>query len=99
MKSRSPIVSTLAACCLLSLSAHAADPTIDRLIASQCAQCHGTDGRSAGGIDSLLGEADEILEEMSEMQMDNSPDDIMEHQARGYTQQQVIAIARYFRSL
>ncbi|MEZ5449384.1 MAG: hypothetical protein R3E89_10495 [Thiolinea sp.] len=32
-----------------------------RLLASQCFQCHGTDGRSSGGIESLAGESEREL--------------------------------------
>ena len=38
---------------IASSSVAQADPTLDRLLASQCAQCHGTDGRAVGDIDSL----------------------------------------------
>jgi len=37
------------------------DPSLDRLIASQCAQCHGTDGKAVGKMDSLAGESADSL--------------------------------------
>ncbi len=71
-------------------------PTAGRLLASQCAQCHGTDGRSRSDIDSLAGEsANEIIEEMLEMQADSTPG-IMDYHARGYTTEQIRAIGGYF---
>lgn len=67
-----------------------------RLLASQCAQCHGTDGYSKTEIDSLAGESvGEIVEEMQEMKASNE-NDIMHFQARGYTDEQIRLIANFF---
>jgi cytochrome subunit of sulfide dehydrogenase len=71
------------------------DMTINRLLASQCSQCHGTNGRSVGDIDSLAGE-DDISDELNEMRNKSNPDDIMEHQAMGYTSDQIRRIAAYY---
>ena len=73
-------------------------PSVGRLLASQCAQCHGTDGISVSGIDSLVGESDEILEEMSEMKARNK-NKIMHFQAKGYSDSEIREIARYFSTL
>lgn len=75
--------------------AHAEDPTINRLLASQCAQCHGTNGYAVGDIDSLAGE-DDLSGELNEMRNKSNPDDIMEHQAMGYTSDQIRRIAAYY---
>jgi cytochrome c553 len=76
------------------------DPDLDRLLASQCAQCHGTDGDAVGDIDSLAGEDfNELVEEMLEMKADDDLDDIMHRQARGYSDEQIRRIAVYFASL
>lgn len=70
-----------------------------RLLASQCFQCHGTDGHSQTDIDSLSGESEaELIEEMQEM-VSESDHDLMHFQARGYTDEQVRAIAAYISSL
>ncbi|KAG1682804.1 hypothetical protein GQR58_010592 [Nymphon striatum] len=67
-----------------------------RLLAAQCAQCHGTDGISTTDIDSLAGESEaEIIEEMIEMRSDND-NELMHLQARGYTDEQIGLIAEYF---
>ncbi len=73
----------------------AEDMTINRLLASQCAQCHGTYGRAVGDIDSLAGEND-LYEEVMEMRREDRPDDIMDHQALGYTEDQIRRIAAYY---
>lgn len=94
---------TLLGLSLLALPAlvnAADDPTINRMLASQCSQCHGTNGYAVGDIDSLAGEsAREIREEMDEMQLEGTPDDIMDHQALGYTDDQIRRIAAYFAAL
>ena len=75
----------------------AEDMTINRLLASQCAQCHGTNGHAVGDIDSLAGESErEIYEELAEMRGEDRPDDIMDHQALGYTDDQIRRIAAYY---
>ncbi len=85
---------------LISPLGHAEDPTIDRLLASHCAQCHGTDGRAVGDIDELACEsAKEIVEELEEMRSEDQPEDIMHHQALGYTENQIERIGRYFESM
>lgn len=84
---------------LAPLSGQAAPPA-GRLLASQCAQCHGTDGQAVGDIDSLRGEsAGELYNEMMEMKYGNDPSDIMHSQAKGYTNTQIRLIADYYASL
>ena len=73
-------------------------PDGGRVLASQCFQCHGTDGRGSH-IESLAGESErELIEEMREMKAENKSD-IMHYQAKGYTDAQIRAIAAYISSL
>jgi len=70
------------------------DPT--RAMASQCAQCHGMEGNNAEGFDDLNGEPfDEIYDVLMDM-LSSSDNELMHHQAKGYTQDQIIALANYF---
>ncbi len=81
------------------LTAEAAPPP-GRLLASQCAQCHGTNGRAVGGMESLSGEsAREIYEEVLEMKYSTNTNDIMHRQAKGYSDAQIRLIADYYGSL
>lgn len=74
-------------------------PDGGRLLASQCFQCHGTDGKSTTGIDSLAGESqNEIISEMREMKARNRVD-LMHYQAKAYTDAQIQMIAAYFASV
>ena len=77
-----------------------ADPAIGRTLASQCAQCHGTNGNSVGGIEGLAGEdATSIYHEMIEMKYGNEELDIMHAQARAYTDAQLLEISQYLATL
>jgi sulfide dehydrogenase cytochrome subunit len=85
---------------LLAPAASADDLTVDRLLASQCAQCHGTNGYAVGDIDELAGEdAKDLFEDLSDMKGEDRPEDIMDHQALGYTDDQIRRIARYYAGL
>jgi len=67
-----------------------------RLFASNCFQCHGTDGQS-GAISQLAGmSATDMFNKMKDQQTHNS---IMGAQARGYTDAELKAIAAYFASV
>ncbi|MBT8146648.1 MAG: cytochrome C [Gammaproteobacteria bacterium] len=78
-------------------SANAEDLTVNRLLASQCAQCHGTDGQSAGGIEGLEDESyKDLYEDLMDMRSEDRAEDIMDHQALGYTDDQIDRIAYYF---
>lgn len=75
------------------------DPTINRLLASQCSQCHGANGHALGDIDSIAGESrSELTEEMTEPLYEGDTQDLglMEHQALGYTQDQIRRIADHY---
>jgi sulfide dehydrogenase cytochrome subunit len=90
-------ISPLALLCITAATqpAQAADATVNRLLASQCAQCHGTNGHSSGGFESIAGE--EIAGEMNEMQRE-TPSGIMDHQALGYTADQIDRIDDFYAS-
>jgi len=65
-----------------------------RLLASQCAQCHGTDGYSKSSWDSIAGE-DELLEEFREYSVSH----IMGAQAKGYSDSEVLLMQDYLSKL
>lgn len=70
--------------------------SVGRLLASQCAQCHGTNGHSVNSWDSLAGEsASELVEEMLEIKAgEEAP--IMQAQAHGYSDAEIRALAEWF---
>ncbi len=93
------VISTAAvlAASLLATAAGAqtAAPPAGRLLASNCFQCHGTNG-AGPGFDSIAGKSvDEIYKELREMRSENPGNDIMKAHARGYTDEQLRQISTY----
>jgi cytochrome c553 len=74
------------------------DPTYARGLAATCFTCHGTDGRSVGGAPpSLAGQnKDYLLRQLKEFKEGRRPATIMHQQAKGYTDEELEAIAGYF---
>jgi len=89
----------IAALCLAGMSGLAcADyPNAARDLAATCANCHGTNGRSVGGSDSLAGvPAVNILQKLQEFRDGDRPATIMHQIAKGYTEEQLKLVADYF---
>ena len=83
---------------LVACSAQAQDGTAGRLLASNCFQCHGTDGKGPG-FERLAGKsANDIYHELVEMRAGEEGDGLMARHAKGYTDAQLRAIAQYFAS-
>lgn len=70
-----------------------------QLLAAQCFQCHGPNGRSKGEIDSIAGKsAADIYGDMMEMRAKPKVE-IMHLQAKAYTEAEVRAIAEYLATI
>lgn len=81
------------------LSAFAAAPPEGRLLASQCFQCHGTNGQSKSGIDSIAGKnASELYKDLLDMKA-KTKSDVMYQQAKVYSDAELKAIANYLATL
>jgi cytochrome c553 len=78
--------------------AAAQDPNYARNLASACFTCHGTDGRSVGGVPPALAGRDkgDLLQTMKGFKSGTRPATLMHQQAKGYSDQQLEAIAGYF---
>ena len=75
--------------------AQAATPPAGRLLASNCFQCHGTNG-AGSTFDSIAGKSvDEIYNNLREMKSETPGNDIMKAHARGYTDEQLRQISAY----
>ncbi len=86
------------ACLSIALLAAASQPALSapaagQLLASQCAQCHGTNG-AGPGFDSIAGK-DDLYHELLEMKYRSRIEGIMDRQARGYTDYQLRLISDY----
>lgn len=80
-----------------AMSAQAQDPDLARNLAATCANCHGTNGHSQGGMESLAGESKEkLLRKLGEYTSGEKPATIMHQIAQGYTPEQLDMIAEYF---
>ena len=89
------LVALLIAC--LPVVAASQDTTVDRMIASQCAQCHGTDGHATGDIDQIAGkDTADLYNKLLDMKGEDRPEGVMDHQALGYTDEQLYRIARHY---
>jgi cytochrome c553 len=85
----------------VAAQARAQDPAYARSLASTCFTCHGTDGRSVGGIPPSLAGQDKnyLLQTMKEFKAGKRPATIMHQQAKGYTDKELELIADYFASV
>jgi cytochrome subunit of sulfide dehydrogenase len=90
------LVLALAAAPALAQTLPAAPPA-GRLLASNCYQCHGTNG--SGGVETISGKsAGEIYNELKEMQQKPSPK-MMDMHARGFTDEELKSLANYLSTL
>ena len=73
------------------------DPKAARSLAATCANCHGTGGVSVGDVESLAGKPrEEIVRKMQEFKSGARPGTIMNQLAKGYTDEQIEALAGWF---
>ena len=77
--------------------AQAADAAQARSWAAACANCHGTNGNAQAGNVALAGMSrDDIVGKMLDFKSGRRPATVMHQLAKGYTDEQIAAIAGYF---
>jgi cytochrome c553 len=77
--------------------AFAQSPSLGRSLAATCTNCHGTGGVSVGGVPGLAGETKEsIVAKMNEFKSGARPATVMHQLAKGYTDEQIQALATWF---
>lgn len=75
----------------------AASPHLARNLAAQCANCHGTNGKSVAEVPSLAGQSAAVLvSKMKDYKDGKQPATIMHQLAKGYSDEQIALIADYF---
>ena len=93
----------LALLTLAGAAVHAKDPAAlrTRALAATCAQCHGTDGQAVEG-EALIRLAvlpeDYILSQLMAFRSGQRPATIKHQSTKGYSQEQLETLARYFGS-
>jgi len=79
------------------VSAQGTDPNLGRNLAAACANCHGTNGVSQQGMPNLAGQQGTYLaQQMKDFKAGVRPTTIMHQLAKGYTDEQIDALAAYF---
>jgi cytochrome subunit of sulfide dehydrogenase len=91
------LASLLLIVCMEPAMAQGADPNLARNIAASCANCHGTNGVSQGGIPSLAGQAKaDLARKMQDYKAGRTQGTIMPQLAKGYTDEQIELMAGWF---
>ncbi len=81
----------------LTALAQTSDPNLGRNLSAGCTNCHGTTGKSVGGIPSIAGQPKEMmLNTLKEFKAGKRPATIMHQHAKGYTDAQLELIAAHF---
>ena len=88
------------ALCLLAATglAHASsDPLQVRSWAASCANCHGTNGVAQPGMETLAGmRREDLITKMMDFKNGRKPATVMHQLSKGYSDEQIAAIAGYF---
>jgi len=91
--------SVVVAVALLGLagSAFANNANYGRNMAAACGSCHGTNGKSVGGMEALNGyPKDKLVKALKDFREGAKPATVMHQLAKGYTDAQVEAIATFY---
>ena len=93
---RMPLLATALAA-VATLAQAQVEPGVARDIAAACANCHGTNGVSKGGMPSLAGQSRaDLVRKMQDFKAGRAPSTIMTQLAKGYTDEQIELAASYF---
>ncbi len=100
MHARTPqFVAALLTAALANLAASQApaSPNLARNLAAQCANCHGTNGKSVSEVASLAGQPKNVIvQKMKDFRDGKLPATVMHQLAKGYTDEQVALMANFF---
>ena len=93
-------LAAFAATLLVAAAAQAQDGPSGQAIVQTCYVCHGPQGKSAEGVPPLLlGQKDFVQRQMADFKADRRPATIMNRIAKGYSDEQIAAIADYLAGL
>jgi cytochrome c553 len=91
------VAALAAALGLYAGGASAAQDVQARSWAASCAACHGTEGRSVGGMPALAGKRrEELAEALQAFKAGRRPATVMHQHAKGYTDAELERLADFF---
>ncbi len=92
---RWPLAATLLCLAAADSTAQTGPPPVGRLLASNCFQCHGTNGQGPG-FDKLAGKpASELYKDLAKFRSGQEGNGIMTRHALGYSDAQLRELAQY----
>ena len=92
------ILSIVAGALLLLSTAQAGEVSRGALLASQCAACHGTNGKGSAPMPSINGlTVKDMMDFMKAFASKEEPSTIMYRHAAGYTDEELKALAEYLK--
>ena len=93
-------LAAFAATLLAASVAAAQDSPSGQAMVQTCYVCHGPQGRGGEAVPALLrGQKEFVVRQMVEFKTDRRPGTIMNRVAKGYSDEQIAAIAEYLASL
>lgn len=97
IKQKMLVMTCVAGLALTMASAHAEVDKRARSLSASCAACHGTNGKSAGGMPVLAGlDKAYFVTQMKDFKSGTRPATVMHHHASGYTDEEYERMAEYF---
>ena len=94
------IIASLFGALTTTAGAQAVNDVQVRSWAAACSNCHGTGGVAQPGMESLAGVAKEdLLKKMLDFKAGRKPATVMHQLSKGYTDDQLAALAGYFAAL
>ncbi len=96
-KSGSLTATALIAGLVLASPAQGGELSRGEMLSASCAGCHGTDGNSPGSIPDISKKtAEYIRTSLEEFRSGKRESTVMGRHAKGYTDEEIILIAKYF---
>jgi len=92
-----PVLGVLMVAAMLSPPANAEKVSRGAVLSGTCFGCHGPDGHSAGAIPTIAGKDAKFIEEqLKAFAAGTRPSTVMGRHAKGYTEEDIKLIAKFF---
>ena len=88
---------TVATFCLATIGDAYAQNASPEVLANTCFSCHGTDGNSQGAMPTIAGKSSQyIVQSLRDFRSDNKQVTVMNRIAKGFSDEEIQALGRYF---